>query len=66
MEVAKTLSREKIMHATPLAQLLAAGHETVGSAGHGELDMAAEREAALLQDAAVTLCAIAAKKVRLL
>jgi hypothetical protein len=64
MEVAKTLSREKIMHSTSLAQVLVTSHDGGNSSGETqESDAAADREASLLLDAAVTLCAIAAKKV---
>jgi hypothetical protein len=62
MEVAKSLSREKALHSTSLAQLVVSGG-LEGSGGHAEVDAASEREAALLLDAAVTLCTIAAKKV---
>jgi hypothetical protein len=71
MEVAKSLSREKIMHSTSLAQLLVNAQDGGvmaggGSSGGGvlESDAEAEREAELLLDAATTLCTIAAKKAR--
>ena len=68
MEVAKSLSREKVLHSTSLVQLLVNAQESglggVGGAGSSvESDTEAEREAELLLDAAITLCTIAAKKV---
>lgn len=74
MELAASLSREKTMHSSSLPMLLSSASDGLtlngGSAGdnthnHGENDDEAEREASLLLDAAVTLCAIAAKKVNL-
>jgi hypothetical protein len=66
MEVAKSLSQEKIMHSTSLAQLLVnaqdGGTVAGGSGGVLESDAEAEKEAELLLDAATTLCTIAAKK----
>jgi hypothetical protein len=67
MEVAKSLSQEKILHSTSLAQLLVSaqdgGAHVGGSGGALESDVEAEKEAELLLDAATTLCTIAAKKV---
>ena len=74
MELAASLSREKTMHSSSLPMLLSSASDGLtlngGSTGdnaqcHGENDDEAEREASLLLDAAVTLCAIAAKKVKL-
>ena len=76
MELAASLSREKSMHSSSLPMLLSSASDGLtlssggaGDAAHshnGESDDEAEREAALLLDAAVTLCAIAAKKVCLM
>ena len=66
MEVAKSLSQEKIMHSTSLAQLLVNSQDGSHSGSSGasvDSDIQAEREAELLLEAATTLCAIAAKKV---
>ena len=63
MEVAQALSKEKFMHSSTSALLVSTGLD--GSVTSGtENDENAEKEASLLLDAAVTLCAIAAKKVR--
>lgn len=68
MELAASLSREKTMHSSSLPLLLSTASDSLtlgagGETGHThENDDEAEREAALLLDAAVTLCAIAAKK----
>lgn len=72
MELAASLSREKTMHSSSLPMMLSSASDGLtlsGGAGDSaqssgvENDDEAEREAALLLDAAVTLCAIAAKKV---
>lgn len=64
MEVAQALSKEKFMHSSTSALLVSTGID--GSVTSGpENDEDAEKEASLLLDAAVTLCAIAAKKVTL-
>ncbi len=64
MEVAQALSKEKFMHSSTSALLVNTGID--GSVTGGpENDEDAEKEASLLLDAAVTLCAIAAKKVGL-
>lgn len=68
MELAASLSREKTMHSSSLPLLLSSASDglTLGSGGESgqsaDNDDEAEREASLLLDAAVTLCAIAAKK----
>jgi hypothetical protein len=80
MEVAESLSQEKIVQATLLAQsaVSKAGSQELavgagGAAGLGagylsgrsiDTDAAEAKEASLLLDAAVTLCSIAAKKVQ--
>jgi hypothetical protein len=70
MELAASMSKEKTMHSSSLPLLLSTGSDglTLGTAGSDsahsvENDDEAEKEASLLLDAAVTLCAIAAKKV---
>jgi hypothetical protein len=70
MELAASMSKEKTMHSSSLPLLLSTGSDglTLGTAGSDSMhsvenDDEAEKEASLLLDAAVTLCAIAAKKV---
>lgn len=62
MEVAQALSKEKFMHSSTSALLVNTGIDGSVTSG-SENDEDAEKEASLLLDAAVTLCAIAAKKV---
>ena len=64
MEVASSLSKEKLIHSTSLALQLSNAHDGLGSNSVSiEDEEEAGKEASLLLDAAVTLCSIAAKKV---
>lgn len=72
MEVAETLTKEKLLYSsnnfTSYAQNTSDYLSTNGSSGGrdinaSEIDIEAMKETSLLLDAAVTLCSIAAKKV---